>query len=610
MNNTKRIINIVVILLSLIITCYFISNKYSIILVKISLLILYLSILYIIITLFHKKTIKENIKKYKTKYIIEIIIISLLILYSFPPLIKTIPFKQEEEYTHGKKVLRKDLYTCEKANINPKYFTINEEYQEKAKKGKYTKLFDKESMPEININMHTNNLDYLRYNALEKPTVMANSISINNYKLNNVGIKTKGQTTLVPIVNSNNNLFSYTIKFKECFNKKNGFEENQNILGLDKLSLNNMLGDPTKMKEYLSYYLMTEMDVPTPEYTLAKLSINNQYQGLYFMLEPIDESLIKRTLQEGNEFTIKPDPNGGDLIYDYRLDEYIDETGKYNFDNELKDEEGNYILPRNGVLSKYNGIWENALDTLEDIYEELPMFFKWMRKLNELSNEQNKNTIEYEEELNKILDVDSLLRYWAVNIYIINTDSYTTHVKQNYALYMSKEGKVTIIPWDYNYSFGGANTHTVDEIINYNIEDPTINTTLIERPLLNVIFDNDNLKTKYKNYLNDVLIISSIGGKTSNNKEYPKDNLIKIINSKRKDIIEAEKLNVQAFYTKEEIKNSQYALIELIDLRTESVIKQLNNEESNIHTELELDTLGGAHSVFENKWNRMTKEKD
>ena len=67
-------------------------------------------------------------------------------------------------------------------------------------------------------------------------------------------------------------------------------------------------------------------------------------------------------------------------------------------------------------------------DTLEDIYEELPMFFKWMRKLNELSNEQNKNTIEYEEELNKILDVDSLLRYWAVNIYIINTDSYTTHV--------------------------------------------------------------------------------------------------------------------------------------------------------------------------------------
>ena len=55
------------------------------------------------------------------------------------------------------------------------------------------------------------------------------------------------------------------------------------------------------------------------------------------------------------------------------------------------------------------------------------------------------------------------------------------------------------------------------------------------------------------------------------------------------------------------MKTAQNNLKELINLRTESVLKQLNNEKSNIHTDMDLDSIGGFHSVYYNKWNKMIK---
>ena len=595
--NYIRLINIIIILISFLCMYQLIAEKSKIMFIKMYLFILYMSIEYLIITLFHKNTIRENIKKYEGKYILEIVLISLIILNTFPLMIRRIPTKEKKDvYNHGRNIDQKDLYTCKKAILEPYY--IN-----KKEKNNYQTLFDKETIQKVKINIKKQNLDYLRYNAKEKPTVIADSIIINNNIIKNIGIKTKGRTTLLPLIKSNNNLFSYTIIFKECINKKNGFKENQKLLGLNKLSFNNMLGDPSKTKEYISYYLLTEMKVPTPEYTYAELTINNEYQGIYFMIEPINKSLTERTLNEKNDFLIKPEINGGDLLYDERLDKYIDKNKEFNLDSLLKDKKGNITLPHNNVLEKYNGIWENDLDTLKELYSQLPMFFKWLKKLNELNNIQDKDTEYFEEELNKIIDVDSLIRYWAVNTYIVNTDSYTTHVKGNYALYMSKKGKVTIIPWDYNYAFGGSNINNIDEIINYSIYNPTKNCTLEERPLINTILKNKKFKTKYEEYLKDVMIIATEGGKTSDNKTYRSNNLNKMIDEKKNLILKGEKRNNQAFYTNKEIIKAQENLKKIILLRTESVKKQLNNEETNIHSNIELNTLGGYHSIMTNKWN-------
>lgn len=581
-----------------------IGEKKSIFLIFLTLLIFYLATLYLLVTFFHKRTIRENLKKYQTNYILGVIIISLSLLNLFQKMVSLIDIKDQSIiYLHGRPILEKNLYSCKSILNVPNFYYTEYDYKKKSKKGEYLELFNKEKVSKTRIIINQNNLDYLRYNAKDKPTVLIDSISINNYILNNVGLKTKGQTTLLSLIKTNNNLFSYTVKFKECINKNNGFKNNQNLLGLNKISFNNMFGDPTKVKEFLSYYLLTELQVPTPAYSYTTLTINNSYQGLYFMIEPIDKSLTMRTLKEKNDFLIKPDINGAELLYDHELDKYLE--GEYDFDSIFKDKNGKLVLPKNNILEKYNGIWENDLETLEDIYNQLPMFFKWLKKLNELSNIKDKDSVYYKDELSKIIDIDSLIKYWAVNVFVVNSDSYISHVKQNYALYMSKSGKVTIIPWDYNYSFGGSIIRDTDSLINFDIYNPTINCKLEDRPLLNVILGNKSFREKYEQYLRDILIIASEGGVTSDNRKYPKDNLSKLIHKNRNLIINSEKTNTQSFYKTEDIIKAQDNLSTIINLRSKSVIRQLNNEKSNIHTNIELDTIGGHHSIMKNKWNRL-----
>ena len=54
----------------------------------------------------------------------------------------------------------------------------------------------------------------------------------------------------------------------------------------------------------------------------------------------------------------------------------------------------------------------------------LSTVFKWMKTLNFLSNASDADTDGYKEELSKICDVDKLIRYFAVNTYLVNLDSY------------------------------------------------------------------------------------------------------------------------------------------------------------------------------------------
>jgi CotH protein. len=50
------------------------------------------------------------------------------------------------------------------------------------------------------------------------------------------------------------------------------------------MALNNIYGDASLMKEYLSYKLMTEMGVDTPYYALVNLYINDEFYGVYMMV--------------------------------------------------------------------------------------------------------------------------------------------------------------------------------------------------------------------------------------------------------------------------------------------------------------------------------------
>lgn len=55
--------------------------------------------------------------------------------------------------------------------------------------------------------------------------------------------------------------------------------------------------------------------------------------------------------------------------------------------------------------------------------------------------------------LEQHLNTDEIIRYFAVHNFVLNYDSYTGNMLHNYFLY-EKDGKLEMLPWDYNLAFG------------------------------------------------------------------------------------------------------------------------------------------------------------
>ncbi|CDM70151.1 putative secreted protein [Clostridium bornimense] len=493
-----------------------------------------------------------------------------------------------ESYSHGSSTIVESP-----DNTVPEDYTVDESIQASAKKGKYSKLFDTEKLQDVNITISEDNWNYMLQNAIDKPNVLASSISIGDEKIENVGIKTKGNLTLNSVWASDSDRFSFTVNTKK-------FVSDQNFYGLEKFSLNNIYGDASMMKEYLSYELMTEMGIPTPYYCLVKLNVNGEFWGVYMMVEKVDKSLMKRTTGNSDGALYTAEAPGGDLIYKSDLDNLLNSDGTYNFDLSTYSDGSN-------LLSNYTGLLDNkeygaTISDYEEKEEEevrtdLNNLFSWMKKLNELSSSENPNTEKYKKSVEEILDVDEILRYFAVNTYLVNLDSYQSEKEQNYCLY-EVDGKVTIIPWDYNYSFGAYGTSSASEMINFSIDNPVINVTLAERPLLNVLLQNDEYREVYEGYLEDCAKIASIGGKV-NGVTYEKDHFSTEIDNYKDILEEAVKTDPTAFYDYDRFISACDNLKKLNTQRATAVLNQINDDFSEVSSDgINLneigDNVGGA----------------
>lgn len=116
-----------------------------------------------------------------------------------------------------------------------------------------SKVFDKNKVMEIDINISQEDWDWTIENATEEEYKNAN-ISINGETYYNVGIRPKGNSSLSMIASDDTtDRYSFKIKFDE-------YVDGQTLHGLNKLVINNIMSDTTYMKEYLSYDLYTAME--------------------------------------------------------------------------------------------------------------------------------------------------------------------------------------------------------------------------------------------------------------------------------------------------------------------------------------------------------------
>jgi hypothetical protein len=82
--------------------------------------------------------------------------------------------------------------------------------------------------------------------------------------------------------------------------KFNKFVKGRRLQGLEKIILNNCVLDPTFLNEAIGYGIYRRMGLPAARTAHARVSLNGQVQGIYLVVEAIDEDFLERNFGRGN----------------------------------------------------------------------------------------------------------------------------------------------------------------------------------------------------------------------------------------------------------------------------------------------------------------------
>ena len=350
------------------------------------------------------------------------------------------------------------------------------------------------------------------------------TVMIDGESWRNVAIRAKGNTSLSSVESYGNDRYSFKIEFDH-------YDDALNYYGLDKLCLNNIIQDNTYMKDFLTYRLMDAFGVDAPLCSYAYITVNGEDWGLYLAVEGVEESFLKRNY--GNDYgqLYKPDSTnmggGRGNGREFNMEEFdhsaaqpappdfkpeigrdepsvsiSDDNGRMpedrkrsgrapeSFDKGMKSSDVSLIYT-DDAFESYSNIFDNAKTDLSD--SDRKRLIDSLKKLNEA------------EDIENIVDIDEVIRYFVVHNFVLNFDSYTGSLIHNYYLY-EENGQLSMIPWDYNLAFGGFESRDdATDLVNYPIDTPVSDGTTDSRPMIAWIFGNDEYTDLYHQYFGEFL---------------------------------------------------------------------------------------------------------
>ena len=163
------------------------------------------------------------------------------------------------------------------------------------------------------------------------------------------------------------------------------------------------------------------------------------------------------------------------------------------------------------------------------------------------------------EDIESVVDVDEVIRYFVVHNFVCNGDSYTGSIIHNYYLHES-EGVLSMIPWDYNLAFGTFQSSDATGMVNDPVDSPMSVSDASDRPMWGWIISSEEYTALYHEYFAEFLDTMDIAGIID--EAY---NLIKSYVEK----------DPTAFCTYEEFEKGVSTLRTFCELRSESIRGQL-----------------------------------
>ena len=489
---------------------------------------------------------------------------------------------------------------------------LQEVYGNNAVTMKYeSKLFNTDQIMDIDILMDEDDWNNMLENAISEEYYSCNVV-VNGKTFYSVGIRPKGNTSLSSIANDpDTDRYSFKLEFDH-------YIEGQTCYGLDKLILNNNYADATNMKEAIVYDMYQYLGVDASLYNYAKISVNGDYRGVYLALEAVEDSFMLRNYGTENGNLYKPEsmgvgggvdgkdgdgwqmgekpdgedfpqkgeiPDGEDFPQKREMPDGEDFPQKgempdgadFPQKDEMPDGEdfpqmgeapnGEAADIKMGIMGGNGGSDLNYTDDDLDSYSTI-----WDGEITDTDKKDHKRVVEALKnisegtDLETYMDVDNILKYMAVHNFVVNDDSLSGTMAHNYYLY-EYNGKLNILPWDYNLSFGGMSmggkmggqSLGATSVINDAIDTPFSITDFF-----NALLENEEYLEQYHGYLNELVEKYVNGGEFEKTYERIRSQIDDLVGN-----------DPTAFYSYEEYEEAANMLIEVVQLRAKSVSGQL-----------------------------------
>jgi len=268
-------------------------------------------------------------------------------------------------------------------------------------------------------------------------------------EVSNVAFRTKGNSTLTSVANSDSDRYSFKIKVDK-------YIDGQLLNGMNEIVLNSNFGDPSYLREYITYAASEYLGLVTPETEFTQLYINGELYGLYLYVESYDDTFVEKNTVSEDAVLYKADGENCTLAENDTLSGF-----------EVKEGDDDDLINLKALQNALASVDEEGYDQLEEI-----------------------------------LDTDSVLKWAALSYFTGNYDSYLGDKAHNYFL-IYDEGKIQIVGWDYNMSFGaypgdGGNSLNLDQ------DNIYLKTTAENRPLVSKLLENKDYEQKFYQYIEDL----------------------------------------------------------------------------------------------------------
>jgi spore coat protein CotH len=452
------------------------------------------------------------------------------------------------------------------------------------------RLFDNDRVHTLDIVVKDKDWQDMLENALDKQYIPCNVV-IDGESVKNVAIRPKGASSLFSVSQSSSDRFSFKVEFDH-------YEPSKTYYGLDKMALNNLIQDNTYLMDHLAYDMMRKMGVNSPLTSFIWITVNGSDFGLYLAVEGIEDAFAKRNYGNERGNIYKPDsenllgmggeenlapqdniktPESQDKPADTALNKGTpgnagDNTSPPEMmaddietDNKAEQIDGTIgaddvsLLYSDDNPENYINIFDNSVfDNVSKADKK--RLIQSLKKLNE------------QKDLSEALDIKEVIQYFAVHNFLINGDSYTGTLVHNYYL-REYNGKLSMLPWDYNLSFGGMLMNFAQvgndatSYINAPIDSPVSggDAVMQSRPMISWIFSDENYKEMYHQAVSDFIA------------EYFESGYFDEMFQKNMELLSSYvKNDPSAFAGYEEFLNGTQTLKAFCQLRVKSIRGQLN----------------------------------